>query len=129
MQSFSDAEYVYCEDRIIEKQKHFKSYLLDYYYKKENGEEVEHDFRNFYIYAYKNDIEIECEVRKRERFMLDTADIIVSYEELCEGPTIEIESKNEVYDFEKYMKLCINTLKKYGKNTKFQYIDETIDEN
>ncbi|MBE5077748.1 hypothetical protein [Anaerotignum lactatifermentans] len=48
-------------------------------------------------------------------------DVWVDYEELFEGPTMEMEIKNGLFDMEKLLELSITVCKKYGKETKVIY--------
>ena len=59
MRSIENAEYVYDDGRIIEKQKGFHSNLLKAYFKSESDEGPEKDVRAFYISGFLNNIEMK----------------------------------------------------------------------
>ena len=117
MKNIKNAEYVYDDGGIIEKQKGFNSNLLKAYFQSKNSEEPEYDFRAFYIYGFLNDIPMKNTVKEQDDFLYKKCeDICVEYEELFEGPTINIWIKNSPFDVYELMYLSVETIKKYGKN-------------
>ena len=65
---------------------------------------------------------INGNLKEQNEFLLkNQGDIWVGYEELFEGPTMELEIKNGLFDMEKLLDLSITVCKKYGKEIKAIY--------
>lgn len=125
MNRFTNIVYIYDEHIIVERANTFHSHLLASYFQsgKENG--VEHDFRSFTIDGFQKDMEMKKTAAEQYEFLLkNQGDIWVGYEELFEGPTMELEIKNGLFDMEKLLELSITVCKKYGKETKVIYSSE-----
>ena len=125
MNRFTNIVYIYDEHIIVERANTFHSHLLASYFQsgKENG--VEHDFRSFTIDGFQKDMELKITAAEQYEFLLkNQGDIWVGYEELFEGPTMELEIKNGLFDMEKLLELSITVCKKYGKETKVIYSSE-----
>ncbi len=126
MKSIENAEYIYDNQNIIEKKKVFNSDLLKAYFKSESDESPEHEFRSFYICGFINNMELKESVEAQDEiFLKPCEDILVEYDELCEGPTINIEINKGFIDIYELINMSIETIKKHGKNTYFIYRDET----
>ena len=126
IKSIKDAEYVYDDVNIIEKKKGFHSDLLKAYFKSESDEGPEHEFRTFYIYGFINNMELKENVKAQDEILFkECEDICVEYEELCEGPTMNICIKKGFIDINELINMSIETIKKHGKNLTFIYKDET----
>lgn len=122
MNRFTNIDYIYDEHIIVERANTFHSHLLASYFQsgKENG--VEHDFRSFTIDGFQKDMEMKKTAEEQHDFLLHhQGDVWVDYEELFEGPTMEMEIKNGLFDMEKLLELSITVCKKYGKETKVIY--------
>ena len=122
MNRFTNIDYIYDEHIIVERANTFHSHLLASYFQsgKENG--VEHDFRSFTIDGFQKDMEMKKTAEEQHDFLLkNQGDIWVGYEELFEGPTMELEMKNGLFDIEKLLQLSITVCKKYGKEIKVIY--------
>lgn len=129
MNRFTNIVYIYDEHIIVERANTFHSHLLASYFQsgKENG--VEHDFRSFTIDGFQNDMEMKKTAEEQFYFLLHhQGDIWVDYEELFEGPTMELEIKNGLFDMEKLLELSIAVCKKYSKETKVIYSSEQKEE-
>lgn len=110
---------------IVERQSTFRSRLLGAYFQREKEYGAEHDFRSFTIDGFQKDMEMKKTAAEQYDFLLkNQGDIWVGYEELFEGPTMELEIKNGLFDMEKLLKLSITVCKKYGKETKVIYGSE-----
>lgn len=126
MKSIKDAEYVYDDGNIIEKKKGFHSDLLQAYFKSESNDELEHDFRSFYVYGFINNIELKESVKAQDEILFrQSEDILVEYEERFEGFSINIWINKGFFDIYKLIYMSIETIKKYGKNISLIYRDET----
>ena len=122
MNRFTNIDYIYDEHIIVERANTFHSHLLASYFQsgKENG--VEHDFRSFTIDGFQKDMVMKKTAEEQHDFLLHhQGDVWVDYEELFEGPTMEMEIKNGLFDMEKLLELSITVCKKYGKETKVIY--------
>ena len=129
MQCFANIEYIYDAHIIVERANTFHSHLLASYFQsgKENG--VEHDFRSFTINGFQNHMEMKKTAEEQYDFLLhNQGDIWVGYEELFEGPTMELEIKNGLFDMEKLLDLSITVCKKYDKEIKVIYGSEQKEE-
>ncbi|WP_143597290.1 hypothetical protein, partial [Tyzzerella sp. An114] len=117
MKTVKNAEYVYDDEGITEKQKGFFSNLLKAYFQSENSEEPEHDFRAFYIYGFLHDVPMQRTAKAQDEFLYKRCeDIFVEYEELFEGPTINIWIKKASFDIYELMCLSMEIIRKHGKN-------------
>ena len=126
MKSIKDAEYVYDDGNIIEIKKGFHSDLLQAYFKSESNDELEHDFRSFYVYGFINNIELKESVKAQDEILFrQSEDILVEYEERFEGFSINIWINKGFFDIYKLIYMSIETIKKYGKNISLIYRDET----
>ncbi len=126
MKSIKDAEFIYDDNNIIEKKKGFHSDLLKAYFKSESDEGPEHEFRSFYIYGFINNMELKESVEAQDEILFkQIEDICVEYEELFEGPTINIWIKRGFFDIYDFINMSIETIKKHGKNISLLYRDET----
>ena len=122
MNHFTNIDYIYDEHIIVERANTFHSHLLASYFQREKEQGVEHDFRSFTIDGFQKDMEMKKTSEEQYDFLLkNQGDIWVGYEELFEGPTMEIEIKNGLFDMEKLLELSITVCKKYGKETKVIY--------
>ena len=122
MSCFANIDYIYDEHIIVERANTFHSHLLAYYFQSGKEQGVEHDFRSFTINGFQNDMEMKKTAEEQYVFLLhNQGDIWVGYEELFEGPTMELEIKNGLFDMEKLLELSITVCKKYGKETKVVY--------
>lgn len=122
MNRFTNIVYIYDEHIIVERANTFHSHLLASYFQsgKENG--VEHDFRSFTIDGFQKDMEMKKTAEEQYDFLLHhQGDICVDYEELFEGPTMELEIKNGLFEMERLLELSIAVCKKYGKEIKIIY--------
>ena len=125
MNRFTNIDYIYDEHIIVERANTFHSHLLAYYFQSGKEHGVEHDFRSFTINGFQNDMEMKKTAEEQYVFLLhNQGDIWVGYEELFEGPTMELEIKNGLFDMEKLLQLSITVCKKYGKETKVIYGSE-----
>ena len=125
MNRFTNIDYIYDEHIIVERQSTFRSRLLGAYFQREKEYGAEHDFRSFTIDGFQKDMEMKKTAADQYDFLLkNQGDIWVGYEELFEGPTMELEIKNRLFDMEKLLKLSITVCKKYGKETKVIYGSE-----
>ena len=125
MNRFTNIDYIYDEHIIVERANTFHSHLLAYYFQSGKEHGVEHDFRSFTINGFQNDMEMKKTAEEQYVFLLhNQGDIWVGYEELFEGPTMELEIKNGLFDMEKLLELSITVCKKYGKETKVIYGSE-----
>lgn len=119
MSCFANIDYIYDEHIIVERANTFHSHLLAYYFQSGKEQGVEHDFRSFTIDGFQNDMEMKKTAEEQYDFLLkNQGDIWGGYEELFEGPTMELEIKNGLFDMEKLLELSITVCKKYGKETK-----------
>lgn len=119
MSCFANIDYIYDEHIIVERANTFHSHLLAYYFQSGKEQGVEHDFRSFTIDGFQNDMEMKKTAEEQYDFLLkNQGDIWVDYEELFEGPIMELEIKNGLFDMEKLLELSITVCKKYGKETK-----------
>ena len=126
MKTVKNAEYVYDDEGITEKQKGFFSNLLKAYFQSENSEEPEHDFRAFYIYGFLHDVPMERTAKAQDEFLYKRCeDIFVEYEELFEGPTINIWIKKASFDIYELMCLSMEIIRKHGKNLSIFYMDNS----
>ena len=67
-------------------------------------------------------MEMKKTAEEQYDFLLhNQGDIWVGYEELFEGPAMELEIKNGLFDMEKLLELFIAVCKKYGKEIKVVY--------
>ncbi|WP_302772690.1 hypothetical protein [Anaerotignum lactatifermentans] len=122
---FANIDYIYDEHIIVERANMFHSHLLASYFQREKEQGVEHDFRSFTIDGFQNDMEMKKTAEEQYEFRLkNQGDIWVGYEELFEGPTMELEIKNGLFDMEKLLELSITVCKKYGKEIKVIYGSE-----
>ena len=125
MSRFTNIEYLYDTHIIVERVNTFHSHLLESYFQREKEHGIEHDFRSFIINGFRNHTEMKKTAEEQYDFLLHhQGDIWVGYEELFEGPTMELEIKNGLFDMEKLLKLSITVCKKYGKETKVIYGSE-----
>lgn len=125
MSRFTNIEYLYDAHIIVERVNTFHSHLLESYFQREKEHGIEHDFRSFIISGFQNHMEMKKTTEEQYDFLLHhQGDIWVGYEELFEGPTMELEIKNGLFDMEKLLKLSITVCKKYGKETKVIYGSE-----
>lgn len=125
MRRFAKIEYIYDAHIIVERVNMFHSHLLAYYFQSGKEQGVEHDFRSFTIDGFQNDMEMKKTAEEQYDFLLkNQGDIWGGYEELFEGPTMELEIKNGLFDMEKLLELSITVCKKYGKETKVIYGSE-----
>lgn len=125
MNRFTNIDYIYDEHIIVERANTFHSHLLASYFQREKEQGVEHDFRSFTIDGFQKDMEMKKTSEEQYDFLLkNQGDIWVGYEELFEGPTIELEIKNGIFDMEKLLQLSITVCKKYGKEIKVIYGSE-----
>lgn len=122
MQRFANIEYIYDAYIIVERVNTFHSHLLESYFQREKEHGIEHDFRSFIINGFQNHMEMKKTAEEQYDFLLHhQGDVWVDYEELFEGPTMEMEIKNGLFDMEKLLELSITVCKKYGKETKVIY--------
>lgn len=122
MHHFANIDYIYDEHIIVERANTFHSHLLASYFQREKEHGVEHDFRSFTIDGFQNDMEMKKTAEEQYDFLLhNQGDIWVGYEELFEGPAMELEIKNGLFDMEKLLELFIAVCKKYGKEIKVVY--------
>ena len=129
MSRFANIDYIYDEHIIVERANTFHSHLLASYFQREKEHGVEHDFRSFTIDGFQNDMEMKKTAEEQYDFLLhNQGDIWVGYEELFEGPAIELEIKNGLFDMEKLLELFIAVCKKYGKEIKVVYGSEQKEE-
>lgn len=125
MSCFANIDYIYDEHIIVERANTFHSHLLAYYFQSGKEQGVEHDFRSFTIDGFQNDMEMKKTAEEQYDFLLkNQGDIWGGYEELFEGPTMELEIKNGLFDMEKLLELSITVCKKYGKEKKVIYGSE-----
>lgn len=125
MSCFANIDYIYDEHIIVERANTFHSHLLAYYFQSGKEQGAEHDFRSFTIDGFQNDMEMKKTAEEQYDFLLkNQGDIWGGYEELFEGPTMELEIKNGLFDMEKLLELSITVCKKYGKETKVIYGSE-----
>lgn len=125
MQRFANIDYIYDEHIIVERANTFHSHLLAYYFQSGKEQGVEHDFRSFTIDGFQNDMEMKKTAEEQYDFLLkNQGDIWGGYEELFEGPIMELEIKNGFFDMEKLLELSITVCKKYGKEIKVIYGSE-----
>lgn len=129
MQCFANIEYIYDAHIIVERVNMFHSHLLASYFHKEKEHDVEHDFRSFTINGFQNHMEMKKTAEEQYDFLLhNQGDIWVGYEELFEGPTMELEIKNGLFDMEKLLDLSVTVCKKYDKEIKVIYGSEQKEE-
>lgn len=122
MRRFANIEYIYDAYIIVESVNTFHSHLLESYFQREKEYGIEHDFRSFIINGFQNHMEMKQTAEEQYDFLLHhQGDIWVDYEELFEGPTMELEIKNGLFDLEKLLELSIAVCKKYGKKMKVIY--------
>lgn len=125
MNRFTNIVYIYDEHIIVERANTFHSHLLASYFQSGKEHGAEHDFRLFTINGFQKDMEMKKTAAEQYEFLLkNQGDIWVGYEELFEGPTMELEIKNGLFDMEKLLELSITVCKKYGKETKVIYSSE-----
>ncbi len=122
MSHFANIDYIYDEHIIVERANTFHSHLLASYFQSGKEHGAEHDFRSFTINGFQNDMEMKKTAEEQYDFLLkNQGDIWGGYEELFEGPTMELEIKNGLFDMEKLLELSIAVCKKYGKEIKVIY--------
>lgn len=122
MRHFANIEYIHDEHIIVERLSTFRSHLLGAYFQREKEHGIEHDFRSFIINGFHNHMEMKKTAEEQYDFLLhNQGNIWVGYEELFEGPTMELEIKNGFFDMEKLLELSITVCKKYGKEIKVIY--------
>lgn len=126
IKSVKNAEYVYDDGGITEKQKGFHSNLLKAYFQSESEDGPEHDFRSFYIYGFLQDVAVKETMQGQDEFLYErNEDICVEYEELFEGSSINIWIKKGSLDVYELMHLSMEIIKKHGKTRSLFYMDNT----
>lgn len=129
MQRFANIEYIYDAYIIVERVNTFHSHLLESYFQREKEHGIEYDFRSFIINGFQNHMEMKKTAEEQYDFLLHhQGDVWVDYEELFEGPTMELEIKNGLFDMEKLLDLSITVCKKYDKEIKVIYGSEQKEE-
>lgn len=125
MQHSQDAEFLFSEDMIIEKRRGIHSLLLRVAFQIGKDGQVEHDFRDFLLYGYEQDVEMQKTWAEQQDFFWKyKADFTVFYEEVCEGPIVEMRMKKGIYSPEALMRFSIKTCKKYEKDIELIYRKE-----
>ena len=94
------------------------------WYNKYGDKEMESAYRLFNISPKLEEISRKSEDEVKDIFK-QIEDICVEYEELFEGPTINIWIKRGFFDIYDFINMSIETIKKHGKNISLLYRDET----